>query len=171
MELWDVYDDNRQPLGKTHIRDESNKLPRGENHIVAEIWTVNSNQEILLTLRHPDKEYYPNLWENTGGSVISGESSLEGAVRELYEETGIRADRTELVCLGVYKADTAFIDLYIVKKDVEIKDLTMQEGETVCAKWVDLKDFNKMTEQGLIAQPVLDRLKLVRKSFEEFLLQ
>jgi len=39
-------------------------------------------------LRHPNKKEYSNYWENTGGSVLSGETSKVGAIRELFEETG-----------------------------------------------------------------------------------
>lgn len=53
MELWDVYDENRAATGKTHVRGVP--LGTGEYHLVADVWLVNENQEILLTRRHPDK--------------------------------------------------------------------------------------------------------------------
>ena len=89
MELWDLFDENRRPLN----RRQSRLAPKvhGEYHLVVVICVVNSKHEILLTLRHPDKEKYPNLWENTGGCIQAGETSRAGAVRELFEETGIRA--------------------------------------------------------------------------------
>jgi len=48
IELWDLYDENRNSLNKTHISGYE-KLP-GEYHIVSEIWTINEKGEILLTL-------------------------------------------------------------------------------------------------------------------------
>ena len=82
----------------------------GEYHIVVEVWTVNNDGEILLTLRHPDKKEYPNFLENTGGSTVAGETSREGAVRELFEETGIVAAENELFYLGTNIGKAAFID-------------------------------------------------------------
>lgn len=35
------------------------------------------------------EKQYPLYWECTGGSVFSGETSLQGAIREVKEELGI----------------------------------------------------------------------------------
>lgn len=168
MEKWDLFDEMRQPLNMIHNRQD--KMIIGEYHIVVEIWTVNNNDnKILLTLRHPDKKEYPNFWENTGGSVLSGETSEIGAIRELFEETGIIANENELYFLGTVKEETAFVDTYIIRKDLKISELTMQEGETVKAQWVSLDKLNKMIKLGIIALPVSERLIPLRKKFEEFL--
>lgn len=167
MEKWDLFDEKRKPLNRTHTR--GNEMMIGENHIVVYIWTVNSDKEILLTLRHPDKEIYPNFWENTGGSVITGETSRLGATRELLEETGINVQEDELVLLGTIKETTAFVDTYIVRKDISISDLKMQEGETIDAKWVSIEKLDKMIDNGDIASPVAERLEPLRKKFEDFL--
>ena len=167
MEKWDLFDEKRKPLNRTHTR--GNEMVIGENHIVVDIWTVNSDKEILLTLRHPDKEIYPNFWENTGGSVLTGETSRSGAVRELFEETGINVNEDELVLLGTRKETTAFVDTYIVRKDISIPGLTMQEGETVDAKWVSIEKLDEMINNGDIASPVAERLEPLRKKFEDFL--
>ena len=167
MEKWDVYDEKRNPLNRTHTR--GTEMVLGENHIVVDVWTVNSDNEILLTLRDPDKEIYPDLWENTGGSIVTGETSRSGAVRELFEETGIHAKEEELVFLGTKKEVTAFVDTYIVRKDLSLSELTMQKGETADAKWVTIHQLDKMIENGEIASPVAERLEPLRKSFEKFL--
>ena len=167
MEEWDLFDEKRQSLNKTHNRQD--KMIIGEYHIVVDIWTVNINNEILLTLRHPDKKDYPNLWENTGGSALAGETSKVGAIRELYEETGIIANENELVFLGTKKQKTAFVDTYLVRKNYKISELTMQEGETVGAQWVTLDKLDEMIESGAIALPVAERLAPLRKIFEDFL--
>lgn len=167
MEKWDLFDEKRKSLNKTHTR--GNKMTMGEYHIVVDIWTVNNDNEILLTLRHPDKEMYPNFWENTGGSIITGESSRTGAVRELFEETGIEVDEKELFLLGTRKEKTAFVDTYIVRKDILISDLTMQEGETIAAQWVTIDKLDELIRNGDIAIPVIKRLIPLRNKFEDFL--
>jgi 8-oxo-dGTP pyrophosphatase MutT (NUDIX family) len=48
---------------------------------------------LLLVQRSP-KDSHPNCWEIPGGSVDdTGETVLEGAARELWEETGLRVSR------------------------------------------------------------------------------
>ena len=92
-------------------------------------------EEILVTLRHPAKETYANCWENTGGSVLAGETSRQGAVRELKEETGIGVSEEELMLLGSVRGISAFYDFYVVRKDVELSDIVLQENETADARW------------------------------------
>ena len=167
METWDLYNQDRQPLGLTHNRKDP--MRADQYHIVASVWTVNNNNEILITLRHPDKKEYPNYWENTAGSVLAGESSRAGAERELFEETGIKAQSDELVYLGTRREESAFIDSYIVRKDVPFNDLKLQEGETAAAQWISLAQLDQMMDSGSIAQPVAERLAPLRTSFEKFL--
>ena len=165
MELWDLFDNERQPLNKTHRRGD--KMRIGEFHTVAEIWTVNSNNDVLLTLRDPRKESYPNKWECTGGSVLSGESSRQGAVRELREETGIKATEDELILLDTCMEKSSFVDIYLLRRDIPINTLTMQEGETVAAKWIPFADLKKAVSENSIALPICRRLEFVRDRFEK----
>ncbi len=166
-EIWDLYDRDRKPLGQTHIR--GHYLPKGTYHIAVGIWTVNSKNEVLLTLRSPLKRDWPNVWENTAGSLLHGESSREGAVRELREETGITVAEDELHFLGTERGRSVIGDCYIVRNDTDIKDIVFQEGETVDAKWVTLAELDGMIEEGLVAPPVARRLKKIRKNFESFI--
>jgi Isopentenyldiphosphate isomerase len=167
MEKWDLYDERRKLLKKIHIRGD--KFNEGEFHIVVETWTINSKNEILLTLRDPSKEDYPNYWENTAGSVLAGEASKQGAKRELIEETGININEEELLLLNTYKGSEAFVDQYMIRKDIKINELVLQKGETVDAKWVSLSEFDKMIEKGEIALSVVERLIPMRKAFEKFI--
>jgi isopentenyldiphosphate isomerase len=155
MELWDLYDENRCLLNEIHIR--GNIFKENHYHIVVGIWIVNSQGQILITLRHPHKETYPNLWENTGGSVLAGESSVDGARRELKEEIGLSAEKKELKLLGTIKGNHNFVDIYLLKKDIEISDIQLQEEETVDAKWVIPDELFKMIDNGEIAPPIQER--------------
>ena len=77
-ELWDLYDDYRKPLNKTHIRGVP--LSKGEFHIVVDIWTINREGKIFIDKRHPKKKF-SGLWECAGGSVTMGEDSITGVKR------------------------------------------------------------------------------------------
>lgn len=160
METWDLFDKNGIPLGITHIRGK--ELPAGAYHRTVEIFTVNSKNQLLVTLRDPNKDPYPNLWEVTGGSVISGESSLEAAMRELREETGISVSADEMIFLAVNRGGTALTDIYLCFCDKEISELTLQKGETVDAKWISFKEFEEMIDAGLVPDPVYRRYLIIK---------
>ena len=75
MELWDLYDKDRRPLGRTHQRGLP--VPPGAYHLAVIVVILNPKGEVLLTRRAPEKDACPGWWENTGGSVLAGETSLE----------------------------------------------------------------------------------------------
>ena len=85
-ELWDACDREGNPLGFDLVRGEP--VPAGVWHLVAEIYSVTRDGRVLVTKRHPDKSW-GGQWEITGGGVRKGETPLEGARRELREETGL----------------------------------------------------------------------------------
>ena len=164
MELWDLYDGDRRPLGRTHVRGVP--CPPGVYHLVVTVWTVNSRGDILLTLRDPAKESFPNTWENTGGSALAGETSLRAAVRELLEETGIAAAEEELVLLGSQIARDSLYDHYLLRRDVALGELRLQPGETVGARWVTLSELDAMRRDCTLAVPIGDQFEGVRETFE-----
>lgn len=85
-EIWDVYDEKRNKTGRKHERGKP--LPKGDYRLVIAAWIINRQQDILLTRRHPNKPY-ARFWECIGGSVLAGETSMDGALREVKEEIGI----------------------------------------------------------------------------------
>jgi len=128
MERLDIYDKNRIFTGRNIVRGE--KLNADEYVLVALVWITNSRGELLITLRSPEKESWPNHWENTGGAVQAGETSLAGCVRELMEETGISAEASELTLINEHRGRNAFFDTYAIVKDVAVSELLLQQGET-----------------------------------------
>ena len=118
----------------------------------------------LGTLRAPTKGMYPNSWEFTGGSGVSGEDSLTSAHRELSEETGIDCPPEELIFLGTLREPSAFMDCYLCRLTETGEDtpITLQEWETVDSKWVTFCEFETMIHKGLIPPPCAMRYGFVK---------
>lgn len=147
MELWDLYDEHRQPLHRTHVRGDP--FGPGEHHLVSDIWTIDSLGRLLLTQRHPSKPH-GLLWECTGGSVLAGEDSVAGALRELSEEIGVTARPEELTLLHTVRLQDRFVDTYLLRRDLDPDKLTLQPTEVVGARLVSFPELEVLWEAGLV---------------------
>lgn len=165
-EQWDLYNAERVPLNTTIFRGEMH--PEGTYHLVVNVWVINNRGEVLTTLRHPSKVQYPNMWENQGGAVQQGETSLEAVIRELWEETGILAAPLELILLGSSVERTAIVDIYAVNKDVDLSKIILQDGETVDAKWVTMWEFDRMIVIGDVSDASIRRKRVVQQELEQY---
>ena len=153
-EEWDLVDINKQKTGITHERGKEDSIPFGMYHLVVEIWTKNSNGEILLTQRHPNKNY-GLFWECSGGSVVKGESCIFAAQRELFEETGINADINELIYLGDTIKSNYIVETYLYNLKEKECILKLQEEEVVDSMWIKKKIMQDKKE--FIVDGVWDR--------------
>lgn len=149
-ELWDLYNAAGERLNELHER--GTPLPYGKFHIVVNILSVNVKGKILITKRHPDK-HYGGLWEITGGSAVAGEKPAEAAVRELYEETGIKAEpheleyRGEIIRYGNYGGN-AIHKFYLYRGSFGAENIGLQEGETVAFRLCTPAEIYDMTLRG-----------------------
>ena len=164
MELWDLYDKDRKPLNRTHVRGEA--FAEGEYYVSCEIWVRNSKGEFLITKRHPDKKA-GNLWEFAGGGTLAGETTTQSAVRELKEETGIQSQESELQLFATYQHKNYFLDLFLVNKDVQISDIVLQPGETIDAKWASEETILQMIDNEEFVYSVSLRFKTYKDSLKK----
>ena len=159
MELWDLYDSERNPLGRTHVRGEA--FGDGEYYVCVEVWVRNSKGEFLIQKRHPDKKA-GNQWEFAGGGTLAGETTLQSAVREIREETGIVCKEHELTFFATYRHKNYFLDLYLLRSDMDSKDYVPQPGETTEARWATEDDILQLIESGVFVYSVGVRFKTYR---------
>ena len=155
-ELWDIYDENRNKTGRLAERGIY-EFKEGEYHIVVTGIIFNSKYEILISKRASWKRH-GNLWECNGGSILSGETSLDGILRELKEELGISFAKEEAIFLREVKRDKKipdFKDLWIFQKNIAINEITFPDGESTEAKWVTIEQFIDMVNKKEIV-PTID---------------
>ena len=150
MELWDAYNSNFEKIeGLTLIRDSQEKIPDGVYHLVCEVLVRHVDGTYLLMRRDPTKPLYPNMWEaGAGGSALQGETAVEGAMRELREETGIVAEILEQLnwSLGGTCIHCRFLCVTGCAKD----SIKLQEGETCDYRWVTAQELLAMPDSELV---------------------
>lgn len=162
MEIWDLYDVNDERTGETWERIPGNykKIPDGRYHMVCDILVQHTDGTYLLTKRHPEKDVYPGYWEaSAGGSALSGESPIDCAKRELFEETGIKADEFIFISHTRREMSHSMFYSYLVITDCPKDSIVLQEGETTEYKWVDRAGLIEYLDSDLAIKTHNDRYK------------
>lgn len=145
-EIFDIYNRDGEYLGKKEKSVCHSPNP-GFYHKPVWVWIINSNNEILIQKRAKCKKNFPSLWDMpSAGHVIAGESSIEGAIRETYEELGIKTKKEDYVFIKEYIYDKFFeiAQVYLLKLDIKISEFKLQTEEVEQVKWVTLNEFEKL---------------------------
>ena len=149
MEIWDAYDKDFNKISNvTLIREEP--IPEGLFHLVSDIIVKHTDGSYLL-MQRDKRKHFGGMWEATaGGSALCGETSLECAVRELREETGIESDHlTEIGRVRGY--NTLYVEFLCVT-DCKKDSIILQDGETIAYKWVSRNELISMKESELVTE-------------------
>lgn len=152
MEILDVLDENGNLIAKRERVDDGKNLLDGEFNLVVHVWIMNSNGEFIITKRSMNKKNRPNIWEITGGCILSGERSIDGALREVKEELGIELDIDNAKYFSKVKRDKRLVDIWFFKQDFDIKDIVIEPKEVSEVKFVKLEEIISLIEQDLFIQ-------------------
>ena len=148
MELWDIYDMNRNKTNRTVLRGE--EIQPGNYHLVVHVCIFNRDGEMLIQQRQPFKEGWSNMWDITvGGSAVAGDSSQTAAQRELFEEIGLELlDFEQRRPHYTIHFEKGFDDIYIIEKDVDLHTLKLQYEEVQNVKWASKEEILSMIKTG-----------------------
>ena len=155
MELWDLYNADRVIIGE-HIR--GNKLPENAYHIVVHVWIKNSQGKYLISQRSKNRPTFPLMYECVGGSVLKGENSLQGALREVKEEVGITLSEESGGLILSKRRDTIngktfndFLDIWLFRYDGDISLEMATTDEVEKSFWLSRDEImNLYREKKLV---------------------
>ena len=152
MEYWDIYDKDGNFTGRKNGKYE--KWDKDEYHLATEVWVINSKKQILIQQRSEKCQLLPGIWALTTGRVVSGETTRQGCIRELKEELGIEAKEEECnLVKSLLKNRLGMIwDIYFLRKDVELEDVTLQKEEVSRVKLVNTDEFRDMLKEGIMCE-------------------
>lgn len=159
-EIWDLYTNHREKTGRNHLR--GNPIPQGLYHLVVHVWIRNRQGQYLISQRAANRPTFPLMWECVGGSVVKGESSLEGALREVREKVGISLNRAQgkLLFSKVRnviekKAFQDIVDVWLFSYDEAIPTEQAPSEEVACCKWMFPHEVRQLYDEGKLV-PTLD---------------
>jgi len=128
-------------------------------NIGATIIVTNDKNELLLNLRSDT-----GTWGIIGGGMELGESLEETAVRELWEEAGLKAERFELLYVLSGKelffrypnGDETYTVIVLYKAVGVSGVLHINDGESRCLKYFSVNDLPQLESR---AEYVINRIK------------
>ena len=139
MELRDLYNSKKILTGEVIKKGEN--VPLGKYYITVVVFIENDQGQFLLQKRVKKKD---GKWATTGGHPKSGESSLEGIVTEIKEELGLTVNQNELTLFKTIQTEDDFVDLYYLKKNINIEDIKIQDEEVEKVMWASREVINKL---------------------------
>ena len=153
-EIWDLYDENRELLGKDHVRGE--QLPIDGYHLVVHVWIRNSKGEYLIAQRSANRQTYPLMWECVDGSVIKGEDSLQGALREVKEEVGVdllpkkgHVILSDIKKIEFGKVVNKIVDIWLFKYDGEVDLSNATTDEVAQVAWMGRSQIKELFDANM----------------------
>ncbi len=169
-EILFIVDEDNNPI-EPMARHEAHKL--GAWHRCVEIWVVNSKGQVLCNQRSMLKDNSPGAWESHfGGHVLAGTETVEAAIRELEEESGLLAKPQDLEFFEVCPQSTRegknneFLYVYLYKWDGEASELKLETEEVIDAKWFSVSELEKVVSENrekwiipVYMNRMLDKLK------------
>ncbi len=157
MECIDIFDENNNPIGK--VKEKQQAHEDGEFHRTAHVWIINDNNELLLQKRSATKKSHPNCWDISGaGHIRAGESVIDGTIRELKEELGVKAQEKDLQYIVTIKStknpkNMEFQYVYLLKCNKQIEEYIFEDEEVSEVKYIYYEELEKMVEdkaEGLL---------------------
>ena len=130
------------------------------------IYARSSNRYLFL-LRNKSK--YAGSWGIAGGKIESGETVIQGLVREIQEEIGVDYTNRKFIPLETFTADNHKFIYYtfVVATDNEFIPKLNDEHRGYC--WVELNDHPRPLHPGLWRSFNFDIIKKKIKTLESIL--
>lgn len=113
-----------------HFLDRYSIIPR------VLIFVFNNQDQVLLLKGAKTKKIWPGLWNGIGGHIEPGESVINAAHRELYEETNLIAEKMQFC--GQVNINTGFkpgIGFFVFSVKNYVGEL--RESEEGIISWFD----------------------------------
>lgn len=139
MEKRDLYDVNKNLVGMTFNKGE--QVPKGYYYLIVAVFIENSNGDFLIQKRVASKG---GKWATTAGHPKSGENSIQGLCSETLEEIGVDISKDDVKLVDTWINNDQIFDIYYLKKDIDLKDITIQKEEVDGVDYASRDEIKEM---------------------------
>ncbi|AOV06346.1 NUDIX hydrolase [Sporosarcina ureilytica] len=151
MEWVKVFDENFQWVGED---TRENVHRQGKWHETFHCWFVD-RQFIYVQKRSDAKNDFPSLFDITAAGHLEATETIEGGVREIEEELGVKVQFSQLTSVGVVQdiidlpgfQDYEFAHVFLYVSSFEPTDFTLQEEEVDSIHAIKKEDFIRLCSQ------------------------
>jgi len=104
---------------------------------------INEKRELLVVAEQYHRSSNPRFYKLPGGLVDPNEHIADAVVREIWEETGIRADFESLICFRHWHgARFGKSDIYFIcRLKPRSYEITRHEGEIAECLWMPVEEY------------------------------
>jgi len=129
----------------------------GDIHPTVHIWIIKRADMgiyVLLQKRSSSKDTHPDCYDvSAAGHVIQGSEFRDSAVKELYEELGIKLPPEKLDFIGIQKKnssenlngteirDNEMSAVYLCNENIKIEDLNINPDEVADVGWAEIDEL------------------------------
>lgn len=156
-EIWDLYDESRELIGRDHVRGE--QLPIDGYHLVVHVWIRNAKGEYLISQRSANRTAFPLVWECVDGSVLKGEDSLQGALREVKEEVGVDLlpEKGQVILSDIKKIEfgkvvNKIVDVWLFEYDGEVDLGNATTDEVAQVAWMNREQIKELFGHNMFVE-------------------
>ena len=173
-----MVNESGEPTGETVDRETAHL--EGVRLWTAHLWLLRKKDgktEILLQKRAQTKSF-PGCYDiSSAGHIPAGDEYRESAIRELKEELGVTAEESDLICCGdryiiwddVFFGkpyhDRQYTRVFMMWKDADENEFTLQEEEVDSVMWMDLEQCIEGVKNNSFSNCIdLNELMMVREA-------
>ena len=159
-ELVQVLTEDGILTGKYISKVEAHR--KGICHGISVIAIINSDGRLLIQKRSNTKKAEANKWDlSSAGHIDLDETADKAAIREMYEELGIKVEENDLKLIDtnlikIKLSEEVYINhftyLYIVMKDIDINKIIMHKSEVSNIRFVNKQEFLDLLNNGKMVE-------------------
>ena len=110
-------------------------------------YVMDDDKTLMLYRNKKENDYHEGKWNGLGGKLEQGETPEECAIREVYEESGLKVSDPKMKGLITFPMFDGVDDWYVwvfVFKKFEGKQIDSPEGTL---EWIQNNKLTKLTKQ------------------------